>query len=519
MDPGEIESPRSKLDSNKVHGHVTSYVIISCIMAASAGLMFGYNIGISGGIASMDDFLEKFFPIVYNKKRHASESNYCKFNDEKLQAFTSSLYFAGLIATFVASQTTKRLGRKATMIMASIFYIVGVGLTAGAQNLSMLITGRIVLGCGVGFGNQAAPIYLSEMAPAQLRGGLNIMFQLNTTIGVLFANLVNYGTQNLQGWGWRLSLGVAGIPSAFLCVGCLMLVDTPNSLIERGHLDKGKSILCKIRGTQNVDVEFNELVRASQIAQEVKNPFRNLLKKKNSPQLTISILLQVFQQFTGINAIMFYSPVLFQTLAFGSDAALYSTVITGVVNVLATVISILTVDRFGRRMLLLEAGIQMLISQVVIAVLLGIGLKDTGDLSHSAAIVVVLMVCVFVSGFAWSWGPMGWLIPSEIFPLEIRSFGQSIVVCTNLLFTFVIAQAFLSMLCWFKYAIFLFFSVWVFIMSAFVFFFLPETKNISIDAMVHIWRQHWFWKIIIQDDSEDVEYSSEIRTTLLGREK
>lgn len=213
---------------------------------------------------------------------------------------------------------------------------------------------------------------------------------------------------------------------------------------------------------------------------------------------------QIFQQFTGINAIMFYAPVLFDTLGFKNDASLYSAVITGAVNVISTVVSIYSVDKVGRRFLLLEAGVQMFLSQSVIAVILGLKVKDhTTDLHSGYAIFVVIMVCTFVSGFAWSWGPLGWLIPSETFPLETRSAGQSVTVCVNLLFTFVIAQAFLSMLCHFKFGIFLFFSGWVLVMSFFVFFLLPETKNVPIEEMTEkVWKQHWLWKRFMDDDDE-----------------
>ncbi|KAI5423488.1 sugar transport protein 13 [Lathyrus oleraceus] len=490
---------------------ITPIVIISCIMAATGGLMFGYDVGVSGGVTSMPPFLKKFFPAVYKKTVLEKEinSNYCKYDNQGLQLFTSSLYLAGLTSTFFASYTTRTLGRRLTMLIAGIFFIAGVIFNAAAQNLAMLIVGRILLGCGVGFANQAVPVFLSEIAPSRIRGALNILFQLNVTIGILFANLVNYGTNKIEGgWGWRLSLGLAGIPALLLTVGALLVVDTPNSLIERGRLDEGKAVLKKIRGTDNVEPEFLELVEASRVAKEVKHPFRNLLKRRNRPQLVISIALQIFQQFTGINAIMFYAPVLFNTLGFKNDASLYSAVITGAVNVLSTIVSIYTVDKLGRRMLLLEAGVQMFFSQLIIAILLGIKVTDhSSDLSKGYAIFVVIMVCTFVSAFAWSWGPLGWLIPSETFPLETRSAGQSVTVCVNLLFTFVIAQAFLSMLCHFKFGIFLFFSSWVLVMSAFVFFLVPETKNIPIEEMTErVWKQHWFWKKFIEDDYDNVDY-------------
>ncbi len=136
-------------------------------------------------------------------------------------------------------------------------------------------------------------------------------------------------------------MGLAGFPAGLLTLGALFVVDSPNSLIERGKLEEGKAVLRKIRGTDKIEPEFNELVEASNIAKQVKHPFRNLLKRKNRPQLVIAVALQIFQQFTGINAIMFYAPVLFNTLGFGSDASLYSTVITGAVNVISPVVSLI----------------------------------------------------------------------------------------------------------------------------------------------------------------------------------
>ncbi|KAH1190957.1 Sugar transport protein 13 [Glycine max] len=441
---------------------ITPIVILSCMMAATGGLMFGYDIGVSGGVTSMPAFLKEFFPEVYRKTVEEEEldSNYCKYDNEKLQLFTSCLYLAGLMATFLASHITRRQGRRATMLISGFIFIAGVAFNAAAQNLAMLIIGRVLLGSGVGFANQAVPVFLSEIAPSRIRGALNILFQLNITLGILFSNLVNYATNKIKGgWGWRLSLGLGGLPALLLTLGAFLVVDTPNSLIERGHLEEGKSVLRKIRGIDNIEPEFLELLDASRVAKEVKHPFRNILKRKNRPQLVISIALQ----FTGINAIMFYAPVLFNTLGFKNDASLYSAVIT---------------------------------------VIIGMKVKDhSEDLSKGFAVLVVVLVCIFVSAFAWSWGPLSWLIPSEIFPLETRSAGQSIAVCVNLLCTFVIAQAFLSMLCFFKFGIFLFFSGCVLIMSTFVLLLLPETKNVPIEEMTErVWKQHWLWNRFIDED-------------------
>ncbi|KAK3033191.1 hypothetical protein RJ639_036983 [Escallonia herrerae] len=480
--------------AGQYQGRVTCYVIVACIVAAIGGSIFGYDIGISGGVTSMDGFLQKFFPVVYRNKMHAHENNYCKYNNQGLAAFTSSLYLAGLVASIVASPITRKYGRRASIVCGGISFIAGATLDASAQNLAMLILGRVMLGFGIGFGNQAVPLYLSEMAPAHLRGGLNMMFQLATTLGIFTANMINYGTEKLQPWGWRLGLGLAGVPAIMMTVGGILLPETPNSLIERGSKDEGREILEKIRGTANVHAELQDIVDASELANAIEHPFRNILERRNRPQLVIAIFMPTFQILTGINSILFYAPVLFQSMGFGRHASLYSSAMTGAVLVSSTIVSIATVDRWGRRVLLIGGGIQMIICQVVVAIILGLKLGSNGELSNSFSILVVVVICFFVAAFGWSWGSLGWTVPSEVFALETRSAGQSITVAVNFLFTFVIGQSFLSLLCAFKFGIFLFFAGWITVMTIFVYAFLPETKGVPIEEMIFLWRRHWYWK-------------------------
>lgn len=211
---------------------------------------------------------------------------------------------------------------------------------------------------------QSVPLFLSEVAPAHHRGAVNILFQLFITIGILIANLVNYSVSSIHPNGWRLALGFAGFPGLFLFVGSFIIMETPPSLIERGKEIEGRQALQKIRGVDDVDFELQQIKLACETARKVKHPFKKLMKRASVPPLVIAISIQVFQQFTGINAIMFYAPVLFQAVGFKNDGSLLSAVITGVVNVLSTVVSIVAVDKVGRRKLLLQASVQMLICMV-----------------------------------------------------------------------------------------------------------------------------------------------------------
>lgn len=410
---------------------ITGCFIFSCIVGALGGSLFGYDLGVSGGVTSMDDFLIEFFPQVYEKKHaHLEETDYCKYDDQMLTLFTSSLYFAALISTFGASSLTKNKGRRASIIVGSISFFIGAILNAAAKNIAMLIIGRILLGIGIGFGNQAVPLYLSEMAPAKVRGAVNQLFQLTTCLGILIANLVNYGTEKLHPWGWRVSLGLATVPATVMFFGGLFCPETPNSLVEQGKLEEARNVLERVRGTPNVEAEFEDLVDASKEAKAIKNPFQNLLLRKNRPQFIIGALaIPAFQQLTGNNSILFYAPVIFQTLGFGSGAALYSSVITSVALVIATLISMFYVDKFGRRAFFLEAGVEMFFCMVATAIVLAFAFGKDKELSFGVGIFLVIVIFLFVLAYGRSWGPLGWLVPSELFPLEIRSAAQSVVVC------------------------------------------------------------------------------------------
>ncbi|PNY11407.1 hexose carrier protein hex6-like [Trifolium pratense] len=398
------------------NGKMTCIVILSCMVAATGGIIFGYDIGISGGVTSMVPFLEKFFPDVYTKMKQDNKiSNYCKFDSQLLTTFTSSLYIAGLIASFFASSITRSFGRKPSILVGGVAFLVGAALGGAALNIYMLILGRVLLGVGIGFANQSVPLYLSEMAPAKHRGAINNGFQFCVGIGVLSANLINFGTEKIKdGWGWRISLAMAAVPASILTLGAFFLPETPNSIIQnnKDH-QKAKLMLQSIRGTHDVEQEFEDLIEASE------------------------------------------------------SASLLSAVMIGIVG-------------------------------SIMAAQLG----DHGEISKKYVYLILVLICIYVAGFAWSWGPLGWLVPSEIFPLEIRSAAQSIAVAVNFLFTFIVAQTFLSMLCHFKYGTFFFFGGWVVVMTVFVYFLLPETKNVPIEQMDTVWREHLFWKRIVGDKSQ-----------------
>ncbi|CAN7012394.1 unnamed protein product [Brassica rapa subsp. trilocularis] len=499
----EKESRKGAMAASKSGGKITYFVVASCVMAAMGGVIFGYDIGVSGGVMSMGPFLERFFPKVYKlqeedriRRSHNNKNHYCLFNSQLLTSFTSSLYVSGFIATLLASSVTRSWGRKPSIFLGGVAFLAGSALGGSAQNVAMLIIARLLLGVGVGFANQLVPLYLSEMAPARYRGAISNGFQLCIGIGFLTANFTNYETQKIkEGYGWRISLATAAVPASILMLGSLFLPETPNSIIQTtGDVHKAELMLRRIRGTNDVQDELADLVEASSESNSnAQHGFLNLLQTRYRPELAMAFAIPFFQQVTGINVVAFYAPVLFRTVGFGESGSLMSTLVSGIVGTASTFLSMLVVDRIGRKTLFLLGGLQMLASQVIIGVIIMVAEARDGVIGETYGYAVVVLVCVYVAGFGWSWGPLGWLVPSEIFPLEIRSAAQSVTVAVSFVFTFAVAQSVPPMLCKFQAGIFFFYGGWVAVMTVAVQLFLPETKNVPIEKVAGLWEKHWFW--------------------------
>eukprot|EP01018_Ginkgo_biloba_P018222 Gb_15593 [translate_table: standard] len=332
-------------------GGMTVFIMITSMVAVTGGLIFVYNIGISGDVSM----------------------NVCRGSDVDA-SIPEKVLPQGLITSFFALTVARVFGRKQSMLYGGCTF---------------LIIGRILLIISRPHIDRhwrrfcqsvkSVPVYLSEMAPAKYRRDLNMGFQLMITIGILIANLINYGTQKIHNWGWHLLLALAAVPAVVMIVGSLGLPDMPNSLKERGHLEKAKTMLVKIRGPPDIQAELDDMIEASENSKLVKHPWRNVIKTKYRPQLGMALAIPFFQQLTGINVIMFYAPVLFKTIGFSRNASLLSAVITGLVNAFATLVSIFTVDKYGRRVLFLQGGVQMFVTQVAIAAIMEDKFGSSGE--------------------------------------------------------------------------------------------------------------------------------------------
>ncbi|KAL6899281.1 hypothetical protein ACP4OV_005939 [Aristida adscensionis] len=481
---------------------ITFTVVMSCLMAASGGLIFGYDISITGGLTQMESFLQAFFPDIIEKMKSAQQDAYCIFDSQLLTTFVSSLYLAGMFACLVAGHVTRKVGRRNSMLIGASLFFVGAILNCAAVNIYMLVVGRVLLGFAVGFTNQSAPVYLAEIAPARWRGAFTSVFHFFLNVGMFVADLVNYRANTIPVWGWRLSLGVGVVPAAVILLGAAFIPDSPSSLVLRGKVDEARASLRRIRGRSgDVEGELKGIVHAAEEGRRLEHgAFRRIVRREYRPHLVMAVAIPLFFELTGMIVVTIFTPLLFYTVGFTSQKAILGSIITDVVSLASIAAAALAVDRYGRRSLFMVGGGVLLVCLVGMAWVLGAQLGGDGGkaMPRGYAAAVVALVCVFTAGFGVSWGPLKWIIPSEIFPLEVRSAGQGMSEAISLLLTFVQTQSFLEMLCSFKYGAFAYNAGWVVVMTAFVALFLPETKGVPIESVRDLWASHWYWKRFVK---------------------
>ena len=256
------------------------YTIGSCVVASSGALLFGLDVGITGGVIAMPSFLEKFFPDILESQQDSANTgnsnSYCAYNSQLLSLFTSSFFLAGMISSVFASWLTERHGRKASMCLGAALYLLGSILGVTAANTPTLIIGRIILGFGCGFANVSVPVFLSELPPSSSRGALQTCFEVFVFIGILLAGIINYYTSRVD-YGWRISLGTFIPPALVLLIGCFFLPETPAFLYSSNNVVKARATLQQLRGAgTNIDNEFASIERDAQEAMKFGNFLQQL---------------------------------------------------------------------------------------------------------------------------------------------------------------------------------------------------------------------------------------------------
>ena len=462
------------------------YLIKLTLVATLGGLLFGYDTGvISGTVGS----LESFF---------VNPKGLSEFESSRLTGFiVSSALIGCIIGGSIGGLIGRRFGRKNSLIIAGIlFFISALGssmpeifitsIGQGDHTLSnIFIFYRIIGGIGVGIASMMSPVYIAEIAPANKRGKLVSYNQLAIVGGFMIVYFVNYfiALNGDDSWlnelGWRYMFASELIPVTIFIILLYTVPDTPRSLVHLNKEDKALEVLKKVNGE-------NE-------AAEILNDIKNTLKEKTAPLLTygfgivvIGILLSVFQQFVGINVVLYYAPEIFKTLDLATDTALLQTIIVGIVNFLFTIIAIRTVDIYGRKPLMIIGAIGMAISMI------SLGLTFYGNLDGYVALICMM---IYVASFALSWGPVTWVLLSEIFPNNIRNKALAIAVAAQWASNYLVSATFPIMNNntyltetfnnGFAYWIY---GVMSFIAGYFVWKFVPETKGKKLEDMDSLWK-------------------------------
>jgi MFS transporter, SP family, sugar:H+ symporter len=388
---------------------------------ALGGMLFGYDTGvISGAILFITDELA-LTPFLEG-------------------LVVSSLLLGAAVGAATAGPLSDRLGRRNLIIMAAVTFAVGAIGAALAPSVGVLVLFRVVLGLAVGAAAVIVPLYLSEIAPTEIRGAVSSLNQLMIVTGILVAYIVNALLADAEVWRWML--GLAFVPSVVLLVGMIFMPETPRWLVSRGRDDDAREVLRRNRDEEAVEQEIQDI---KEVERQEEGGLSELLASWVRPALIVAIGLAVFQQIIGINTIIYYAPTTLTNVGYGNAAAIYANLIIGVINVLMTLVAIRLIDRAGRKPLLLGGLVGMVASLTVLG-LSTLLLSEPSSPTDPVAIITLVCLAVFIASFAATWGPTVWVMLPEVLPLRIRGTAMGVAIFLHWIANFIVAQTFPSLL-------------------------------------------------------------------------
>lgn len=432
------------------------------MFGALGGILWGYDTGVISGA------------MLFIKQ------------DIPLSPFQQGLVVSGLLVGAMAGAgASGRLsdvwGRRRLILWAAVVFTAGTVGAMLATTAWMLVAFRFVIGIGVGIASVVVPLYLTELAPKQSRGGLTSLMQLLVTVGILVAYVTDYALADTGSWRWMLGLGA--VPAVLLGIGIYFQPESPRWLVKHGRADQARTVLTRLRGSnaEEVEQELDE-IRAADREKEAENAVGvgELLTPRLRRVVLLGLGLVFFQNFIGINTIIYYAPTLLTTLGFGTSGAILANVGIGVVNVLMTLPALRMIDRVGRKSLLAVGSIGMLVSMLVL------GVANVVGVSYGPLLVAITLgsILVYIASFAVSWGPVQWVMLPELFPLRMRGSAVGMCLVFNWLFNMAVALVFPVLLdITGPGAMFLLFALMAVLSFWFVQRGLIETKGKSLEAI------------------------------------
>ncbi|KAI1407167.1 general substrate transporter [Hypoxylon sp. FL1857] len=479
------------------------------LFACIGGILYGYNQGMFSGVLAMPAF-----------KAHMGE--YDPFDDSADQTkkgwLTAILELGAWIGTLLSGFIAEAISRKYGVLVAVTVFVIGVVVQATAQSggHDVILGGRFVTGMGVGSLATIVPIYNSEVAPPEIRGALVALQQLAITFGIMVSFWIDYGTNYIGGTtlgtqkdaAWLVPICLQLFPAAILFVGMIFMPFSPRWLVHHNREDEARKILANLRGLpadhELVELEFLEIKAQSQFEkrtvaelfpalrdQTAWNTFKlqfvaikSLFQTKAMfKRVVVACVTMFFQQWTGINAVLYYAPSIFQQLGMSDNTtSLLATGVVGIVMFIFTVPAVLYIDRVGRKPVLTIGAIGMATCHIIIAVIVA---KNADQWASQAAAgwAAVVMVWLFVIHFGYSWGPCAWIIVAEIWPLSSRPYGTSLGASSNWMNNFIVGQVTPIMLNQIGYGTYILFGLLTFMGAGFIWFFVPETKRLTLEEM------------------------------------
>ena len=430
------------------------FVIFIASIAAIGGILFGFDTGVISGA------------ILFIK------------TDFQLTALTNGIVVSAsligaVLGAAVGGYCADQFGRKRMLMVAALIFVVGTLGSAFASGIPLLIVSRIILGFAIGVASFTAPLYISEIAPPNLRGALVSFNQLAVTVGIFVSYFVDAYFAHTENWRWMFGVGV--IPAVLLFLGLIFLPDSPRWLCSKGKIHAAFHTLSRIRQTRHVRAEL-AAIRAS--LHEAGN-WKILLTQWLRPAIIIGIGLGFFQQFTGINTVIYYAPTIFKMAGFSSNVnAIFATMGIGAVNVVATIIALPLIDRVGRKPLLYWG------MSIMALCLFSLGLSFLLGNSNTLKWLAFFSLVFYIVGFAIGLGPIMWLLFTEIFPLKVRGVATSLVASLQWLFNFIVSLTFLSFIELFhESGTFILYGLICLAGIVFVYYRVPETRGVSLEKI------------------------------------
>nr|WP_263313918.1 sugar porter family MFS transporter [Mammaliicoccus sp. Marseille-Q6498] len=425
-------------------------------LGALGGLLYGYDTGvISGAIL----YIANDIPLTSTTKG----------------LVVSSMLVGAIFGAGASGPLSDKLGRRKLVFIIAIVFIIGALILAFAQSMIVLVLGRFIIGLAVGGSTAIVPVYLSEMAPTEARGSLSSLNQLMITIGILLSYLVNYALADMEAWRWMVGLAV--VPSLILMIGVYFMPESPRWLLEHKSESAARKVMAITRQQGEIDKEIDEMKEIIQISESTWTVLKSVWLR---PVLIIGCLFALFQQIIGINAIIYYAPTIFSKAGLGDATAILGTVGIGTVNVIVTIFAIIIMDKIDRKKLLITGNIGMVSSLLIMA-----GFAWTVGLTSTVgAWVIVACLTLFIVFFAFTWGPILWVMLPELFPMRARGAATGIATLALSIGSLLVAQFFPKLTEIMPLEqVFLIFAAIGIIAMIFVIKYLPETRGRSLEEI------------------------------------